>query len=187
VGGKRDPDTDVGPLIDEQEAIRIKRWVDEARDGGAVACTGSRREGAVYWPTVLTNVPAQARLMTEEVFGPVVSVHAFDTLDETVTRANATPYGLQAGVFTRDLDRAVTVAGRLRVEAVMVNDSSDFRIDAIPFGGPKRSGVGREGIRSTPVPVSAAHGSHRTLVSSNAGLDRGGTTQRGPRGRMVVV
>ena len=111
-------------------------------------CAGCRREGTFYWPTVLTDVSAHARLMTEEVFGPVVSVHAFDTVDETVTRTNATPYGLQAGLFTRDLDQAVTVAERLRVGAVMVNDSSDFRIDAMPFGSPKRSGVGREGIRS---------------------------------------
>lgn len=148
VGSKADPETDVGPLIDEQEARRVEEWVEEAREGGAVAYAGCRREGAFYWPTVLTDVPGQARLMTEEVFGPVVTVHPFDTVGEAVTRANATSYGLQAGLFTRDLDQAVTLAGRLRVGAVMINDSSDFRIDAMPFGGPKRSGVGREGIRS---------------------------------------
>ncbi|MBA2809592.1 aldehyde dehydrogenase family protein [Streptomyces sp. KM273126] len=148
VGSKSDPRTDVGPLIHEREAIRVGEWVEEALQGGAVARAGCRREGAYYWPSVLTGVPEHARLMTEEIFGPVVTIHSFATIDEAVTRTNATPYGLQAGVFTRDLDQAVTIAERLRVGAVMVNDSSDFRIDAMPFGGPKRSGVGREGIRS---------------------------------------
>ncbi|MGW1028523.1 aldehyde dehydrogenase family protein [Streptomyces sp. NPDC002577] len=148
VGSKSDPRTDIGPLIDEQEAIRVEQWVHQAQDGGAVARAGCRREGAFYWPTVLTDVPEHATLMTDEIFGPVLTIHPFATVDEAVTRANATPYGLQAGVFTRDLDQAVTIAERLRVGAVMINDSSDFRIDAMPFGGPKRSGVGREGIRS---------------------------------------
>lgn len=147
VGSKSDPATDVGPLIDVTEAARVEKWVAEARAEGATILGPSRREGAFYWPAVLTDVPAHARVMCEEVFGPVISVHAFDTLDEAVARANATDYGLQAGVFTRDLDLAVGVAAQLRVGAVMINDSSDFRIDAMPFGGPKRSGIGREGVR----------------------------------------
>ncbi|MFF2502572.1 aldehyde dehydrogenase family protein [Streptomyces sp. NPDC058067] len=148
VGSKTDPRTDVGPLIDVREAIRIEEWVEEAQRGGAIARAGARREGAFYWPTVLTDVPAHARLMSEEVFGPVVTVQPFDTVSEAVEQANATAYGLQAGVFTQDLDHAVTIAGALRVGAVMINESSDFRIDAMPFGGPKHSGVGREGVRS---------------------------------------
>ena len=93
-----------------------------------------------------TPVPRGARLLTEEVFGPVVSVEPFDSVDAVVTEVNSLEYGLQAGVFTRDLDAALDVAQRLRVGAVMINDTGDFRIDAMPFGGSKRSGVGREGV-----------------------------------------
>jgi glyceraldehyde-3-phosphate dehydrogenase (NADP+) len=147
VGGKADPRTDIGPLINEREARRVEEWVREALDHGAELLAGGRREGAFHWPTVLTGVPTDARVMTDEVFGPVLTIEPFDTVDEAVARANDTHYGLQAGVFTTGLDTALTIAERLRVGAVMVNDSSDFRIDAMPFGGPRRSGVGREGVR----------------------------------------
>ena len=147
VGSKSDPRTDIGPLIGEREARRVQEWVAEACDGGAELRTGGRREGAFHWPTVLTNVPARARVMTEEIFGPVLVIERFDTLDEAVARANDTRFGLQAGIFTAGLESALSVAERLRVGAVMINDSSDFRIDAMPFGGPKQSGVGREGVR----------------------------------------
>ncbi|MEU5023385.1 aldehyde dehydrogenase family protein [Streptomyces milbemycinicus] len=147
VGRKADPRTDIGPLISEREARRVEEWVQEARDSGAVVHTGGRRDGAFHWPTVLTDVPADAKVMTEEIFGPVLVVEPIDTVDEAVARANDTRYGLQAGVFTTALDTALDIAERLRVGAVMINDSSDFRIDAMPFGGPKRSGVGREGVR----------------------------------------
>ena len=85
-------------------------------------------------------------MLTEEIFGPVVSIEPFDSVDAVVTEVNSLEYGLQAGVFTRDLDAALDVAQRLRVGAVMINDTGDFRIDAMPFGGSKRSGVGREGV-----------------------------------------
>lgn len=147
VGSKADLRTDIGPLISEREARRVEEWVREACDGGAVVRAGGRREGTFYRPTVLTHVPADARVMTEEIFGPVLVVEPVDTVDEAVARANGTRYGLQAGVFTTSLDAALDIAERLRVGAVMINDSSDFRIDAMPFGGPKRSGVGREGVR----------------------------------------
>ncbi|MEV0779966.1 aldehyde dehydrogenase family protein [Streptomyces sp. NPDC050433] len=147
VGSKRDPLTDIGPLIEEREAIRVAEWVAEARAGGAEIRAGGRRDGTYHWPTVLTGVPADSRLMTDEVFGPVLAVEAVGTVDEAVARANSTEFGLQAGVFTGGFDAALAIAGRLRVGAVMINDTSDFRIDAMPFGGPKRSGVGREGVR----------------------------------------
>jgi acyl-CoA reductase-like NAD-dependent aldehyde dehydrogenase len=115
--------------------------------GGAQVLAGGHREGAFHWPTVLTGVPADARVMAEEVFGPVLTIESFDTVEEAVARANDTPFGLQASVFTAGLETALNVAELLRVGAVMVNDSSDFRIDAMPFGGPGRSGVGREGVR----------------------------------------
>lgn len=147
VGRKADSRTDIGPLISEREAGRVQEWVREAREGGAELRTGGQREGAFHWPTVLTGVPADAKVMAEEIFGPVLVIEPFETVDEAITRANGTRYGLQAGIFTAALETALDVAERLRVGAVMINDSSDFRIDAMPFGGPKRSGVGREGVR----------------------------------------
>lgn len=146
VGSKADERTDVGPLIDEVSAERVAGWVDEAVEGGAAVLAGGKRDGTYYWPTVLASVPADARVLTDEVFGPVVSLEPFDSVDAVVTEINSLEYGLQAGVFGRDLDAALGVAQRLRVGAVMINDTGDFRIDAMPFGGGKRSGVGREGV-----------------------------------------
>lgn len=146
VGSKADARTDVGPLIDVASAKRVECWVHDAIEGGAEVLIGAKRDGTYYWPTVLTSVPADARLLTEEVFGPVVSIEPFDSVENVVTEVNGLEYGLQAGVFTRDLDSALDVAQRLRVGAVMINDTGDFRIDAMPFGGSKRSGVGREGV-----------------------------------------
>ena len=146
VGSKADVRTDIGPLIDVASATRVESWVDDAVEGGAAVLIGAKRDGTYYWPTVLTSVPVGAQVLTEEVFGPVVSIEAFDSVDSVVADVNALEYGLQAGVFTRDLDSALDVAQRLRVGAVMINDTGDFRIDAMPFGGGKRSGVGREGV-----------------------------------------
>jgi len=146
VGSKADPRTDVGPMIDESAAQRVEGWVNDALGAGAEAHTGAKRDGTFYWPTVLTSVPAGSRVLTDEIFGPVVSIEPFDSVGAVVTEVNCLEYGLQAGVFTRDLDVALDVAQRLRVGAVMINDTGDFRIDAMPFGGSKRSGVGREGV-----------------------------------------
>lgn len=146
VGSKADPRTDVGPLVDEAAAERVDAWVSDAVDEGATLLIGGKRDGTFYWPTVLTNVPAGARVLTEEIFGPVVSIEPFDDVRTAVAEANRSDYGLQAGVFTRDIDSALAVARNLRVGAVMVNDTGDYRIDAMPFGGGKRSGVGREGV-----------------------------------------
>jgi glyceraldehyde-3-phosphate dehydrogenase (NADP+) len=146
IGSKADPRTDVGPLIDEAAADRVERWVQDAVDAGAEVGTGAKRDGTFYWPTVLTSVPKGSRVLTEEIFGPVVSIEPFDSADAVVTEVNSLEYGLQAGVFTRDLDAALDVAQQLRVGAVMINDTGDFRIDAMPFGGSKGSGVGREGV-----------------------------------------
>ena len=148
VGSKRDVATDVGPLISEREADRVMSWVAAAVEDGAVLHTGGRRHGSFVTPTVLTNVPIDAMVLAQEVFGPVVSLEPFDDLDDAINSANAVDTGLQAGVFTHDLDTALDIAARLRVGAVMINESSDFRIDAMPFGGFKRSGIGREGPAS---------------------------------------
>ena len=146
VGSKSDPATDIGPLVDEAAAERVEAWVAEAVEAGAAVRTGGKRDGTFHWPTVLTDVPAGARVLTEEVFGPVVSIQPYRSVDAAVAEVNRSDYGLQAGVFTRDIDSALDVAHRLRVGAVMINDTGDFRIDAMPFGGSKHSGVGREGV-----------------------------------------
>lgn len=146
VGSKKDPLTDVGPLISEREARRVEEWVEEAVAGGARAVTGRRREGSFYWPTVLVDVPSDARIYREEVFGPVVLIEAFSDVDAALDAIDDTDYGLQAGVFTASLGTAMHAVDRLHMGSVLINDTSDFRIDAMPFGGSKRSGVGREGV-----------------------------------------
>jgi acyl-CoA reductase-like NAD-dependent aldehyde dehydrogenase len=148
VGSKQDPATDIGPLINETEAKRVVRWIEDAVAAGATLHTGGARKGNFVTPAVLTSVPADAPIRTDEVFGPVVLLEPFPDLDEAIQSANAVDTGLQAGVFTRDLDRALAIANALTVGAVMINASPDFRIDAMPFGGFKRSGIGREGIES---------------------------------------
>jgi acyl-CoA reductase-like NAD-dependent aldehyde dehydrogenase len=147
VGSKRDWGTDVGPMINEAAASRVEDWVDEALSRGAKVLIGHERKGTFYAPTVLTGVPSTARLMLEEVFGPVVIIEPVESVQEAVGRVNETDYGLQAGVFTADIDLALRIGDQLRVGGVLINDTSDFRIDAMPFGGPKRSGIGREGVR----------------------------------------
>lgn len=146
VGSKRNPLTDVGPLISEREARRVESWVDEAVAGGARAVVGRRREGSFYWPTVLVDVPSSAQIYRDEVFGPVVLVEPFADLDVALEKTDDTDYGLQAGVFTASLTTAMHAVDRLHMGSVLINDTSDFRIDAMPFGGSKRSGVGREGV-----------------------------------------
>lgn len=146
-GNKLSEETDMGPLITCREAERVDRWVKEAMKEGAVLYCGGERDGAFYTPTVLSDVPQGSRIEWDEVFGPVVSLHPVRDAEEAVKRANQTHFGLQAGVFTKDLDKAFDLIHRLQVGGVMVNDSSDYRIDAMPFGGVKQSGLGREGVR----------------------------------------
>jgi glyceraldehyde-3-phosphate dehydrogenase (NADP+) len=149
VGSKLSEATDIGPLISEAQAIRVDSWVQEAQRAGAELVIGGRRRGAFYDPTVLSRVPRGVRAWRSEIFGPVVCVNDVGSDDEAAAAANDTPYGLQAGIFTRDIDRAFTLARRLLVGAVMINDSSDYRLDSMPFGGPKGSSVGREGVSCT--------------------------------------
>ena len=149
VGDKKDVTTDMGPLITEKEAIRVEEWVAEALEGEATLLAGGKRNRAFYSPTVLTDVPADAKIAKEEIFGPVVILFPVETLDEAIEKANHVNYGLQAGIFTKDIDLAFTAIKRLEVGGIMINDSSDYRIDAMPFGGVKGSGLGREGVRST--------------------------------------
>lgn len=154
VGSKQDASTDVGPLITEQEAQRVASWVEEAVADGAHVAIGGTRTGAFYDPTVLTNVPRAARVLHEEVFGPVVSILPFQDLDEALADIDGTEYGLQAGVFTESMATAMKTVERLNVGSVLVNETSDFRIDSMPFGGSKRSGVGREGVAHAVLEMS---------------------------------
>lgn len=147
VGDKQDESTDMGPLINETEAIRVEQMVDEALQAGATLLTGGARTGAFYAPTVLADLPDTCPLARAEIYGPVTILYRFATLDAAIQRANHVEYGLQAGVFTNDLQSAFYAAAHLDCGGVMINDSTDYRIDAMPFGGVKGSGLGREGIR----------------------------------------
>jgi glyceraldehyde-3-phosphate dehydrogenase (NADP+) len=146
-GSKRDGATDVGPLITEAEARRVESWITEAVGQGAVLRTGGARNGAFVEPTILTDVKAGSRVLTDEIFGPVVSIMPFATMDDAVRAANDSPYALQAGIFTPSIDVAFRIAPQLVAGAVIINGTSDFRVDSMPFGGFKGSGIGREGVR----------------------------------------
>jgi succinate-semialdehyde dehydrogenase/glutarate-semialdehyde dehydrogenase len=145
VGDPHLPDTDVGPMISEKEAVRAQSWVDEALNAGARLVAGGRREGAVLYPTILTDVRPDMKVACEEIFAPVLSIVPFDQFDEAVAAVNAVPFGLAAGLFTRDINRAVDGARRLHVGVVHINEPSSSRVDLMPFGGVKDSGVGAEG------------------------------------------
>jgi glyceraldehyde-3-phosphate dehydrogenase (NADP+) len=147
VGNKFSEETDMGPMISEKEAKRVESWVNEAVESGAKLLCGGKRKGSFYYPTVLENVPADCKLATEEVFGPVVTLYSVPDLDTAIFQSNNVAFGLQAGIFTQNLDYALGAVRKLDVGGVIVNDSSDYRIDAMPFGGVKGSGIGREGIK----------------------------------------
>jgi acyl-CoA reductase-like NAD-dependent aldehyde dehydrogenase len=146
-GDPADEATDVGPLVDEAAARRVESWVDEAVADGAKVLTGGSRHGAAYAPTVLVEVPVGSRCATEEIFGPVLTVTAFDGVAEAFALVNDSRFGLQAGLFTHDLQTAFAAHRELEVGGVVVGDVPSFRADQMPYGGIKESGVGREGLR----------------------------------------
>jgi glyceraldehyde-3-phosphate dehydrogenase (NADP+) len=146
-GDKMKEDTDMGPMITEGEAKRVERWVAEAKQAGATVLTGGGRSGAVMEPTVLENVPKGATIHHDEVFGPTVNLYPVATVDDALAEANSLPFGLHAAVFSRDVETAFALANGLDCGGVMVNDSTDYRLDSMPFGGIKNSGLGREGIK----------------------------------------
>jgi len=147
VGDPLQEGVDVGPVIDEAAAVRIQSWVDEAVAQGARVLCGGRRERAVVQPTVLADTRRGMKVEDEEVFGPVLTVTSYDTFDEAVARAADSRYGLQGGLFTQDLRRAFRAIEDWEVGGLMVNDVPIYRIDNMPFGGWKESGLGREGTR----------------------------------------
>ena len=147
-GDPREESTHVGPLIDQTAARRVQAWVEEAVADGARLLCGGTRTGTTLAPTVLENVRAGGRLLEEEVFGPVLVLQPVDTLEEAFAAVNASRYGLQAGVFTRDLGLAFRAGEELEVGGVIVGDVPSYRADQMPYGGVKESGRGREGVRA---------------------------------------
>ena len=145
VGDPADEDTDVGPVIDADAHERILEWIDEARAGGAEILTGDELENGLIRPTVIANAAPELKVSCEEVFGPVCTVTACDSLDEALALANGTRYGLQAGIFTRDVKAALRAARELEFGGVTVNEAPTFRADQMPYGGVKDSGNTREG------------------------------------------
>jgi acyl-CoA reductase-like NAD-dependent aldehyde dehydrogenase len=147
VGDPLDERVDVGPMIDSQEVDRIESWVKEAQGLGAKVLTGGKREGTVFYPTVLTNVDADMKVIAEETFAPVASIIASDDFESALQQANDSKFGLQVGVFTNDINRVFKAVKRLNFGGVIINDAPTFRVDQMPYGGNRQSGLGREGVK----------------------------------------
>lgn len=147
VGDPMDKTCDVGPMIDSKELVRIDSWVKEAVNLGATLATGGKVVGNIFEPTVLTNVTEDMKVMCMETFAPVVSLVPFDNFDDVIARVNASDFGLQAGIYTKDINKILQAVEDLEVGGVMVNDTSTYRVDHLPYGGNKLSGLGREGVK----------------------------------------
>jgi acyl-CoA reductase-like NAD-dependent aldehyde dehydrogenase len=147
IGDPLDPETDIGPMISEGEAKRCENWVDEAVKEGAKVLIGGKREGVIYHPTIIADVKPQMKVMAQEVFAPVVCVVPFDNFDNAIEMVNDSIYGLQAGIFTKDVDKAFQAVKKIKVGGVIINDVPTYRADQMPYGGVKESGIGREGLK----------------------------------------
>jgi aldehyde dehydrogenase (NAD+) len=147
VGDPMDPTVDVGPVIQRSEVDRIGEWVQEAVSQGAQVLTGGTGDGPFFQPTLIADVRPEMKVCREEVFGPVVTISPYQTFEEALATVNDSRFGLQAGVFTNDINRAFEAHRTLEVGGVIVNDVSAFRADQMPYGGSKDSGFGREGLR----------------------------------------
>lgn len=148
VGDPMNEETDVSALISKKDVERIDMWVQEAiKEGATVLYGGKKRDERIFEPTVLTNVPEHVSVQCQEVFGPVMTVNTFKEFDEAIEKVNHSRYGLQAGVFTNNLFKAMRAIDGLEVGGVMINDIPTFRVDHMPYGGVKESGTGREGIK----------------------------------------
>jgi acyl-CoA reductase-like NAD-dependent aldehyde dehydrogenase len=145
IGHPHDPATDISSLITVGEAERVEHWIGEAVEAGAKLAAGGNRRRATVEPTILTEVPASASVSCKEAFGPVVGVNAYQTLDDAIARVNESSYGLQAGIYTRDIHKAFLAARKVHVGGFMINEVPQYRVDQMPYGGVKMSGTGREG------------------------------------------
>ena len=150
VGDPTEEATEVGPLILPREVDRVESWVKDAIDGGALASTGAQRSGEyVYQPTVLIEPPMRAQVSTLEIFGPVTCIYGYSDLEQAVKRANELPVAFQSAIFTSNISSAFKAAERLAAGAVMINDHTAFRVDWMPFGGQRTSGLSVGGIGYT--------------------------------------
>jgi acyl-CoA reductase-like NAD-dependent aldehyde dehydrogenase len=147
LGDPLSEETNVGPMIDEASAIQTEEWVEEAVSRGAIVLAGGRRDGTLYEPTVLENVPRDAKVSCLEVFAPVVVLAKYKNFDEALEEVNDSIFGLQAGVFTKDIEKAFKAFNEIDVGGVIVNDVPTYRVDHMPYGGVKDSGIGREGVK----------------------------------------
>jgi acyl-CoA reductase-like NAD-dependent aldehyde dehydrogenase len=147
VGDPLDEDTTMGPMLTENAAARAVSWLEEAVADGASVLAGGTREGTLFQPTVITGTRPEMRVACEEVFAPVVVLERYEDLDDALAAANATEYGLQAGIFSKDLEVVYRAYRELDVGGVIVNDVNIWRVDSMPYGGVKASGYGREGLR----------------------------------------
>jgi acyl-CoA reductase-like NAD-dependent aldehyde dehydrogenase len=147
VGNPLDKDSDVGPMIDENEAKRAEAWIKEAAADGAEVLIGGKREGRLFYPTVLRNVRPDMKVMCVEAFAPLVSIYEYEAFEDAIKMIDDSPYGLQAGIYTNDISKALYAVDHINAGGIMVNDTSIFRVDHMPYGGNKMSGLGREGVR----------------------------------------
>lgn len=146
-GDPLDETTDIGPMINAGQTARIGNWLEEAVNAGAQVLTGGTREGNVWKPTVLASVKEEMRVSCQEVFGPVISLYQYDDVQQAIAAVNSSDYGLQAGLFTNDWSLIEDAYRQISVGGLMVNDVSTFRVDHMPYGGVRQSGMGREGIK----------------------------------------
>ncbi len=146
-GDPKDDGTFIGPMISEKEAERLEAWIEAAQDAGGTVLCGGKRDGAMLEATLLENVPAEQKICAEEAFGPVAVLSRFESFDEALRAVNDSVFGLQAGIFTRDLYKMQRAWDTLHVGGVVIGDVPSWRVDNMPYGGVKESGLGREGIR----------------------------------------
>lgn len=164
-GDPQKPETSLGPIISEKEAIRIKTWIDESVTDGATVLCGGKRNGVFVDATLLTNTKPTHKVNAEEVFGPVATVHRFTAFANAIERVNEGRFGLQAGIFTNNMNHAFYAWNELEVGGVVIGDIPSLRIDSMPYGGVKDSGLGREGIRYAMEDMSEP----RLMVLNNIG------------------
>ncbi len=147
LGNPLNEDTDVSAMISPDDVERALKWIDEAKEAGAKLVYGGEKEDNMLIPAILVDAPLNTKISCEEVFAPIVHINSFTTFDSAIEKVNDSQYGLQAGVFTNDVGRAFAAAQSLEVGGVMINDIPTFRVDHMPYGGVKKSGMGREGIQ----------------------------------------
>ncbi|MBB5208562.1 aldehyde dehydrogenase family protein [Chiayiivirga flava] len=147
MGDPRKEETFIGPMISESEAVRLEGWIDAAVTAGAHLLQGGSRDGTMLEPSVLEDVPTNVKLHAEEAFGPVASLYRFDDFEDALEQVNASRFGLQAGIFSNDVHKAMRAWDVLEVGGVVINDVPSWRVDNMPYGGVKDSGLGREGVR----------------------------------------